>query len=62
MNLLLITGLVAISLCRANPIKEFITEVGSTTETKSNKKGAGKPDRRRAAPRKMLPLTMVPTK
>ena len=45
-----------------NPIKELSNEVGSTTDIKSIKKGAGKPNRIRAEPRKMLPLIIVPRK
>ena len=51
-----------ISLCRKNPKSELSTEVGSTIDTKRIKNGAGSPNRRRAEPRKMLPLIIVPKK
>ena len=62
MNLLFNAWFVIISLWRENPIKELNIEVGSTMDTKSAKKGAGRPNRIRADPKKILPLIIVPRK
>ena len=51
-----------INLCKEYPKSELSTEVGSTIDIKSIKKGAGKPKRIRAVLRKMLPLIIVPRK